>query len=100
MSASTGNVVEIAKFATHCAAAATASALARMRLGNISPSSTQTTGPHDAPKNTTNALAAMSATVAQAPSSEAVDVPSEAVVIVACVNATAIMPSETNMPVD
>ena len=32
-----------------------------MRLGNISPSSTHTTGPHDMPNATTNRLAAISA---------------------------------------
>ena len=32
-----------------------------MRLGNISPSSTQTTGPHDMPNATTNRFAAISA---------------------------------------
>ena len=32
-----------------------------MRFGNISPSSTQTTGPHDMPNATTNRLAAISA---------------------------------------
>ena len=45
MFASTGNVVVIAKFASHCAAAATARAAARILFGNISPSSTHTTGP-------------------------------------------------------
>ena len=63
MSANHGNVVETVKFAAHCAAAATASAPARMRFGNISPSSTQTSGPQVAPKNTTKAFAATSATV-------------------------------------
>src|SRR5690242_7977315 len=33
-----------------------------MRFGNISPSSTHTTGPHDMPKAMTNTLAATSAT--------------------------------------
>jgi hypothetical protein len=40
-----------------------------MRLGNISPSSTQTTGPQEKPKKMTNPFAAMSATVADAPAS-------------------------------
>ena len=56
-----GKVVEMKKFATHCAAAATASAPARIRLGNISPSSTHTSGPQVAPKATTNRFAATSA---------------------------------------
>ena len=46
------------KFAIHCAAAATPSAFPRILVGKISPSSTQTSGPQDAPKNTTNAFAA------------------------------------------
>ena len=53
MSASSGNVVEMAKLASHCAAAARPRALARILLLNISPSSTQTTGPQETPKNTT-----------------------------------------------
>ncbi len=43
----------MAKFASHCAAAATARPAARILLGNISPSSTQTTGPHVAPNEMT-----------------------------------------------
>ena len=61
VSSSGGNEIVMRKFAIHCAAAATPSAAARMRLGNISPSSTQTSGPHVAPKNTTNRLAAIRA---------------------------------------
>ena len=57
-----GKVVEMKKLATHWAAAATASAPARIRLGNISPSSTHTSGPQVAPKATTNRLADTSAT--------------------------------------
>src|SRR6476469_7102938 len=38
-----------------------------MRLGNISPSSTQTTGPHDMPNETTNRFAAISAITPDAP---------------------------------
>ena len=60
------------KFAIHCAAAATPSAAARMRLGNISPSSTQTSGPHVAPKKTTNRLAATRAMTPHEPSSVSV----------------------------
>ena len=52
-----------AKFAIHCAAAATPSALARIRFGNISPSSTQTSGPQVAPKQITNRFAPTSATM-------------------------------------
>jgi hypothetical protein len=45
--------VDTAKLASHCAAAAMASAAARIWLLNISPSSTQTTGPQETPKKTT-----------------------------------------------
>src|SRR5947209_19541371 len=64
---SEGKLVEIAQFASHWAEAAIASAEARSRLGNLSPSITQTTGPHDIPKKNTNAFAAISATVPSAP---------------------------------
>src|SRR4051794_20309973 len=57
-----GNVVVITQLASHCAAAATASAEARMKLLNISPSITHTTGPQVAAKEATNTLAATSAT--------------------------------------
>jgi len=40
-----GNVVETTKLATHCTAAATDSAIARIRFGNISPRTNHTTGP-------------------------------------------------------
>src|SRR6185437_4340340 len=63
----TGKLLVIAKFASHWAAAATASAIARMRLGNISPSNTHTTGPQLTPKKITQRLAATSATGPQAP---------------------------------
>ena len=49
-------------------AAANPSAAARMRLGNISPSSTHTTGPHDMPNAITNTLAAIRAMGPVAPS--------------------------------
>ena len=52
----------ISQFAVHWPAAARPSAAARMRLGNISPSSTHTTGPQDIPNDTTNRFAAISAT--------------------------------------
>jgi hypothetical protein len=65
--ASGGNVVDTRKLASHCAAAATDSAMARMRFGNISPRSTQTTGPHEKPKKTTKPFAATSASVAAPP---------------------------------
>src|SRR5699024_2967258 len=58
-----GKVAETAQFVTHCAAAATASADARIRLGKISPSSTHTSGPHVVPKNITKALAEIRAIV-------------------------------------
>jgi len=44
---------DLAGIDIHCAAAATDRAIARILLLNISPSSTQTTGPQVAPKNTT-----------------------------------------------
>ena len=56
----------MAQLAIHWAAAATARADARMRLGNISPSSTHTTGPHVAPKNTTKARTPAAALRAEA----------------------------------
>ena len=59
---SSGKVTVMAQLATHWPAAASPSAAARMRLGNISPSSTHTTGPHDMPNATTNRLAATRAT--------------------------------------
>src|SRR5579875_327048 len=56
-----GKVVDTTQLAIHCAEAATASAAARIRFGNFSPSITHTTGPHDMPKKNTNAFAATSA---------------------------------------
>ena len=51
----------ISQLAAHWPAAANPSAAARIRFGNISPSSTHTTGPQDIPKATTNRFAATSA---------------------------------------
>src|SRR4051794_4317005 len=48
------------KLAIQFVAPATASAALRKRLGNISPSSTQTTGPHDMPNATIYRFAAIS----------------------------------------
>ncbi|CAM5659038.1 hypothetical protein KAURM247S_00003 [Kitasatospora aureofaciens] len=53
----------ITQLAIHWAEAATDSAAARTRLGNISPSMTQTTTPQDNAKHSTKALAEISATV-------------------------------------
>src|SRR3954466_6314471 len=64
---SEGKLVEIAQLAIHWADAATARAEARIWLGNVSPSMTHTTGPHDIPKKNTNAFAARSATGPAAP---------------------------------
>src|SRR6476620_5398481 len=61
MSLSVGKLTVTTQLATHCAPAASDSAMARIRFGNISPSSTQTTGPHEMPNATTNRLAAISA---------------------------------------
>ena len=66
MSFSVGKLTVMIQFATHWPPAASDSAAARIRFGNISPSSTQTTGPQDMPNATTNRLAAISATVADA----------------------------------
>jgi hypothetical protein len=66
----TGKLSVMAKFATHCAAAARPSARARIRDGKISPRSTHTSGPQDAPKLITKTLAATSATGPQAPGRE------------------------------
>src|SRR6188474_1856432 len=85
-----------AKFASHCTAAATASAIARIELGNISPSSTHTTGPHVAPKNTTKPFAPMSAAVDQA--SLMVATPSASSVAVE--NAADMSASVKNMPTE
>ena len=68
--ASGGNEIVTRKFAIHCAAAAMPRARARIRVGKISPSSTQTTGPQDAPKLTTKTLAATRATGPHAPGSD------------------------------
>ncbi len=90
-----GNVRVMAKFASHCAMAATPRAAARMRFGNISPSRTQTSGPHDAPKNTTNAFAATRA-IGPHGSGRLMLSP----LPLACVKASAMMPSESVMPAE
>src|SRR3954454_14169959 len=64
---SEGKLVEIAQLAIHWADAATARPEARIWLGNVSPSITHTTGPHDIPKKNTKALAATSASGPAAP---------------------------------
>src|SRR6476469_10938951 len=66
MSLSVGKLTVTIQLATQWAPAANDSAAARIRFGNISPSSTQTTGPQDMPKATTNRLAAIRATVGDA----------------------------------
>ena len=55
--------------ASQFAAAHTDSATPRIRLGNISPSSTHTTGPHDTANATTNRFAPISVTGPHTPSS-------------------------------
>jgi hypothetical protein len=52
----------MAQLAIHCAEAATPRAAARIRLGNISPSMTQTMTPQDKAKKWTKAWAAIRAT--------------------------------------
>src|SRR6478672_4973591 len=66
MSLSVGKLTVTIQLATHWPPAARDSAAARIRFGNISPSSTQTTGPQDMPNATTNRLAAISAMVPDA----------------------------------
>ena len=61
MSFRDGKLTVITQLATHWPAAASDNAAARIRLGNISPSSTQTTGPQDIPNETTKRFAARSA---------------------------------------
>ena len=90
-----GKLSVMAKLAIHCAAAASPSARARMRDGKISPSSTQTSGPQEAPKLITKTLAATKATGPQAPGrliSEPVPTAEE--------KANAMTPSETAMPME
>src|SRR5699024_7784525 len=79
----------------HCAAAATDRAAARIRFGNISPSSTHTSGPQLAPNPTTNTFALISAISDHGSPSSAVASPSGPVAIVANENATAISPSDS-----
>src|SRR5882757_9410465 len=95
VSRSAGNDTVIAQFAAHWPAAARPSAAALMRLGNISPSSTHTTGPHDMPNATTNRLAATNATGPATSPSTGFPSTSGAVPKI-----TAIVPSVTAMPVD
>ena len=71
-----------------------------MRFGNFSPSSTQTTGPHDMPKATTKRLAATRATGPATRSSPGVMVPSAAVVVLAMPKMTAIVASVIVMPIE
>src|SRR4051795_5345651 len=98
MADSGGNVVVMTKLVIHCAAADTDSAAPRILLGNISPSSTQTTGPHVAPNDTTNRFAPTRATPLHGLPSCGVLVPSSATVMTAWVKASVIAPSATTMP--
>src|SRR5690349_12061610 len=98
MSASAGKLVLITQLATHCAAAATARAVARMRLLNISPSSTQTTGPQLMPKATTYRLAATRATLPTAGLSVVIASPVGPTVSVAVEKHQAIVLSVSTMP--
>src|SRR4051794_9913187 len=100
MADSGGNGGGMTKLGIHCAAADTDSAAPRILLGNISPSSTHTTGPHVAPNETTNRLAPTRATPLQGLPSCGVLVPSSATVMTAWVNASVIAPSATNMPAE
>src|ERR1700722_14565168 len=58
LESSPGNVVVTMNAVTHWVPAPRARAGALIRLGNISPSSTQTTGPHDTPKAKMNKCSA------------------------------------------
>src|ERR1700679_2529300 len=77
--------------ASHCTPDANPSAADRMRLGNISPSSTHRTGPQETPNATTNRSAATSAITPAAPSSSGrpltTDALVETTVSVASINA-------------
>src|SRR6478609_35877 len=93
--AMTGKLRVMAKLAIHCAAAARPRARARIRDGKISPSSTHTSGPQEAPKLMTKTFAATRAAGPQAPgrvmaSPEPVADP----------NARAMVPSERAMPME
>src|SRR5664279_1528901 len=66
MAARVGKLTATIQLATHWPEAASDKAAPRIRFGNISPSRTQTTGPHDMPNATMNRLAAISATVPDA----------------------------------
>ena len=93
--AMTGKLRVMAKLAIHCAAAARPRARARIRDGKISPSSTHTSGPQEAPKLMTKTLAATSAAGPHAPGSEIAS-PDP----VAEPKASAMVPSERAMPME
>src|SRR5699024_6413387 len=92
-----GKDAETAQFAPHCAAAATARAEARILLGNISPSSTHTSGPQVVPKNITKAFAEIRATVDHGSGSAIVSVPGATS---PKEKASAISPSDTVIPAE
>src|ERR1017187_532943 len=94
-SLSGGKLVVITQLATHCAAAASDSAAARIWFGNDSPSNTHTTGPQDIPNANTNTLAANSAIGAAAPCSTG-----RPFFSVAVPNTTANAPRLTAMPTE
>ena len=82
------------------AAVAMAIAMARIRFGNISPSSTHITGPQDAPKNTTNRFAAIRVDTPQKPDSCGVSTPLASGTNVAWAKPSAITPRVRNMPAE
>src|SRR5512133_2544437 len=90
-----GKLRVMAKLAIHWAAAARPRARARIRDGKISPSSTQTSGPQEAPKLITKTLAATRAAGPQAPGS-VIASPDP----VADPKAKAMVASETAMPME
>src|SRR5271165_965553 len=81
----------IVQLAIHCTPDANPSAADRMRLGNISPSSTHRTGPHETAYAITNTSAATSAITPEATSRSGrpwtVDAPVKTTVMVASINA-------------
>ena len=90
-----GKLTVTSQFATQFVMVPTASAAARMRGGNISPSSTHSTTPHEAAKNSTNALAEISATTPQLGGSTA-----SSPTTCAKLNAQPVTASEIAMPME
>src|SRR5271166_4670452 len=92
----------IVQLAIHCTPDANPSAADRMRLGNISPSSTHRTGPHETAYAITNTSAATSAITPEATSRSGrpltVDAPVKTTVMVASINAIPADPASNSGP--